>query len=154
MKCTLLVVGKLKKGPLVELEREFLKRLKPLASLSVIEVAASRSGTVEQRKLQEGKALLAKVPSGAALFVLDEHGKEFTSAQFSARLQELALDGTGSVCIVIGGPYGLSEEVIGSARVVMRLSSMTFTAGMARVIAVEQFYRAMAIWKGIPYHKE
>ena len=146
MKITLLVIGKLKEKFLVEGVEEYLKRIKNFAKVEVREIAECR--TVDE----EGKKLLAQVPRDSFLIVLDVLGDALTSEQLAEKISALTLRGVSDLTFLIGGAFGLSDEVRKAAGLRLSLSKMTFTHQMARLIIVEQIYRAFKINRGEPYH--
>ena len=146
MKITLLVIGKLKEKFLVEGVEEYLKRIKNFAKVEVREIAECR--TVDE----EGKKLLAQVPRDSFLIVLDVLGDALTSEQLAEKISALTLRGISDLTFLIGGAFGLSDEVRKAAGLRLSLSKMTFTHQMARLIIVEQIYRAFKINRGEPYH--
>ena len=146
MKITLLVIGKLKEKFLVEGVEEYLKRIKIFAKVEVREISECR--TVDE----EGKKLLAQVPRDSFLIVLDVAGNALTSEQLAEKISALTLRGVSDITFLIGGAFGLSEEVRRAAGLRLSLSKMTFTHQMARLIIAEQIYRAFKINRGEPYH--
>jgi len=146
MKITLVAVGKLKEKFLIEGVAEYSKRLKPFAKIEIREVAEQKS--VEE----EGKKLLAQVPKENFLIVLDVAGEFLTSEDFAKKIADLNLRGVSDITFLIGGAFGLSDEVKNAADFRLSFSKMTFTHQMARLILVEQIYRAFKINRGEPYH--
>ena len=101
----------------------------------------------------EGKRLLARIPAGAAIWALCIEGKSLSSLELAKKLEEQAVAGTSHVALVIGGSWGLSEEVKAAAKLRLSMSAMTFPHQMARVMLLEQVYRAMQISTGGKDHK-
>lgn len=146
MKINLIVVGKLKEKFLVEGVAEYLKRLKKFARTEVREIPECR--TVEE----EGQKILSLVPQNSWLCVLDVSGVELDSEELAKKISALNLDGVSNLTFAIGGAFGLSEELRRAAAFRLSLSKMTFTHQMARLILVEQIYRAFKINRNEPYH--
>ena len=146
MKITLVTIGKLKEKFLVEGVEEYLKRIKNFAKVDVREISECR--TVDE----EGKKILAQVPRDSFLIVLDVVGVEMTSEQLAEKISALTLRGISDITFLIGGAFGLSDEVRQAADLRLSLSKMTFTHQMARLIIVEQIYRSFKINRGEPYH--
>ena len=146
MKINLIVVGKLKERFLVEGVAEYLKRLQKFARLEVREVPECR--TVEE----EGQKILSLVPKDSWLCVLDVSGVELTSEDLAKKIAALNLGGVSNLTFVIGGAFGLSEELRRAASFRLSLSKMTLTHQMARLVLVEQIYRAFKINRHEPYH--
>ena len=146
MKITLVTVGKLKEKFLVDGVNEYLKRIKNFCKIEIREVAECR--TVED----EGKKLLAQIPRESFLIVLDVAGVEISSEELAKKISALTLRGGVSITFLIGGAFGLSDEVRRAADFRLSLSRMTFTHQLARLIVVEQIYRAFKINRNEPYH--
>ena len=146
MKIILIVVGKLKDRFLVEGVAEYLKRLKKFAKVEVREVPECR--TVDE----EGQKVLSLVPKDSWLCVLDVSGAALSSEAFAKQIAELTLAGVSNLTFAIGGAFGLSAELRRAAAFRLSLSPMTFTHQMARLILVEQIYRAFKINRNEPYH--
>lgn len=156
---TVLCVGKLKEGYLRDACAEYGKRLSGFCQLSVVEVEEERmpespsAAQIEAALAAEGRRLIAKIPSGAAVIPLCIEGKMLSSPELAAFLDKLSVNGTSHVALVIGGSWGLSEEVKSLARLRLSMSPMTFPHQLARVMLLEQLYRAMHISSGGKYHK-
>ncbi len=146
MKINLIVVGKLKEKFLVDGVAEYLKRLKKFATIEVREVPECR--TVEE----EGQKILSLVPKDSWLCVLDVAGEPLSSEEFAKKIAAQILYGASNLTFAIGGAFGLSEELRRAASFRLSLSAMTFTHQMARLILVEQIYRAFKINRHEPYH--
>ena len=159
MQLRVIAVGKIKERFLSEGIAEYGKRLLPYLKLSITEIAEERRGvhasaSQEQiAKEKEGERILAAIPEGAYVVALDLRGKELSSEVFADRLRDWQLAGTHTVAVIIGGDLGLSDAVLARAAFRLSLSPMTFTHQMARLIFLEQLYRACRINSGEPYHK-
>lgn len=155
MRITVVAVGKLKERYWHDACAEYLKRLRPYADVRVAEVAdrdPSRLG--EARAVaDEGADVVRAIPEGAHVVVLDIAGTTIGSEQFSAHLSELGLSGRSSVAFVIGGSHGLSSEVLSRADERLSFGPMTLPHNLARVVLLEQLYRAFRIARNEPYHK-
>lgn len=151
MKLTFLSVGKDRSGLFAPGVNEYVQRLGHTAKVTVHELPESKHGG-QRAKDDEGAALLAKLGPKDALVALDERGKALGSVEFAkwlGRQQDTGRD----VAFVIGGDEGLSDEVRGRAALVLSLSAMTLPHRLARLVLVEQVYRAFSILRGEPYHK-
>lgn len=146
MKITLIVVGKLKEKFLVEGVAEYLKRLKKFATIELREIPECR--TVEE----EGLKILSLVPQNSWLCVLDVSGEALSSEEFAKKIAALNLNGISDLTFAIGGAFGLGEELRRAAEFRLSLSKMTLTHQMARLVLVEQIYRAFKINRNEPYH--
>ena len=159
MKINIVCAGKLKEKYLTAGISEFLKRLKPMAQVEILEIHEEKmpdnpSEAEKELVLQkEGEKLLKLVPSGSYLFVLDVYGEELSSEELAAKIDKLGLSGKSNLTFLIGGAFGLSQEVRQAADMKLSFSRMTFTHQMVRLLLVEQIYRAYQIDKGTGYHK-
>lgn len=158
MKLRVLTVGKTTTGWVKEGEAVYVGRIGryvPFEYEAIPDVKATRSLTPSQQRDREGTLILDKIKPGETLVLLDERGKALTSrgfADFIAR--RLAAGAVKGLVMCIGGPYGFSEEVYRRADFQISLSPMTFTHEMARLLLVEQIYRAMTIINNEPYHHD
>ena len=142
MKIRLLSVGK-DKGPTAELAQEYAERIRRGAELELLELRA-------EGPLREAESLLGKVRGD--LWAVDERGTALSSMQLAERVRKLR-DSAQSLTLCIGGDEGLAPAVRESARFVWSLSPLTLPHRLARVIVLEQLYRAFEILRGAPYHK-
>ena len=158
MRLLLLSVGRSKPGPERELVDRYISRAAAagrgigFSAIDVREIDESRARRPDDRKLDEAKAIRAAIGT-AQVIACDETGKNLSSADFAAALAQPRDTGVGSLALVIGGPDGLAAEVRTEARLVLAFSAMTWPHQLARVLAAEQIYRAMAILSGHPYHR-
>ena len=144
--------GKTKDEHLRALVSEYLKRFSRFARCEVIETresAASDMAAVEK----ESHRILEAIPARSQMVLLDLKGREWSSQELAAQVERWENDSVKEVAIVIGGPRGVSAEVIARAQAKWRLSRLTLTHEMARVVCVEQLYRAHTINRGLPYQK-
>lgn len=157
MKLTLLVVGKTDKTYLKEAIKVYEKRLKHYISFQIDvipDIKNTKNLTSEQQKEKEGELILSRDYSGKEIHLFDEKGKMFTSREFARFLEKKTVSGVKELVCVIGGPYGFSDKVYQKANSKISLSRFTFSHQMARLLCVEQFYRAFTIIKGEPYHHD
>ncbi|HNW50845.1 MAG TPA: 23S rRNA (pseudouridine(1915)-N(3))-methyltransferase RlmH [Prolixibacteraceae bacterium] len=157
MKVTLLEVGKteadyLKKG--IDLYLKRIVHYLPFNEVVIPSLKKTGSLSEMQQKQKEGELILGQLNATDELILLDEKGEKFTSVQFARFIEKKMVEGNRNLVFVIGGPYGFSPDVYARARTKISLSEMTFSHQMVRLIFVEQFYRAMTILKGEPYHHE
>ena len=97
---------------------------------------------------------MKQLQAGDHVVLLDEHGKELRSVEFSHYMEQRMQTVSKRLVFIIGGPYGFSPDVYAKANEKLSLSKMTFSHQMVRLIFVEQLYRAMTIMRGEPYHHE
>ena len=157
MKVALVLVGKTVNKHFVELIDEYAGRVKHYIGFDIItipELKNTKSLSADQQKQQEGELILKQMQAGDHVVLLDEHGKEFRSVEFSSYMEQKMQTVNKRLVFVIGGPYGFSPDVYGKANEKISLSKMTFSHQMVRLIFVEQLYRAMTIIRGEPYHHE
>jgi len=159
MQVRIIAVGKIKERFLSEGIAEYTKRLGPYLKLVITEIpeehrgARASAGQEHLAREKEGERILAAIPEHAFVVALDPRGTGVSSMDLAARLHDWQLSGPGTIAFVIGGDLGLSDTVLQRAGFRLSLSSMTFTHPMARLILVEQLYRACRINSGEPYHK-
>lgn len=159
MKFTVIAVGKLKERFWTEACAEYLKRLQPYAKTEVREIAdvdPRRAGGVEGARDKEGAAICAELDKlgpdvHVALLAID--GKERSSVGISQRIDSLALAGKSSFAFVIGGSDGVSAEVRARADELLSFGPITLPHNLARVVLLEQLYRAQKISHGEPYQQ-
>ena len=157
MKITLTVIGKTEVGYVRQGIDEYVKRLQHYVQFDIryiSDVKGTRNMSEAQQKVAEGRALLATLESSDHVVLLDEHGTERTSMDFSQWLQRRMASGSKRLVLVVGGPYGFSQEVFDRANEKVSLSKMTFPHELVRLIFVEQLYRAFTILRHEPYHHE
>ena len=157
MKITLAVIGKTEVGFVRQGIDEYVKRLQHYVTFNIQyigDVKSTRSMSEAQQKVTEGKALLATLENSDHVVLLDEHGTERTSMDYSQWLQRRLASGSKRLVFVVGGPYGFSQEVYDRANEKISLSKMTFPHELVRLIFVEQLYRAFTILRHEPYHHE
>ena len=156
MKITVVAVGKLKERFWKDACAEYVKRLGAYAKVDVREVAdvdPARAGGIDGARNREGSAIVAALPERAHVILLAIEGKERTSEELSARLDELALRGSSDIAFIIGGSDGVSDEVRARADETLSFGRITLPHNLARVVLLEQIYRACKISRGEPYHK-
>jgi len=155
MKLTLLCVGKTDISFVNDANEIYLNRLKHYIQTDLDIIAEHKSWKkmkATDRVKAEGRAILGKIKPTDSVFLLDEHGKQYTSEDFSNLLQKQMNAGVNRIVFVVGGAYGFSEELHSLHPKKISLSKMTFSHQMIRCFFLEQAYRAMTILKGEPYH--
>ena len=157
MKIELAVIGKTSIGYLKQGIDEYIKRLKhyvPFEIKYIDDIKNTKNISEDQQKRTEGAKILSLLDKSDFVVLLDEHGKEYTSMQYSSYIQKRMLSGAKKVVFEIGGPYGFSQEVYDRANDKISFSKMTFNHEMIRLIFTEQLYRAYTIINHEPYHHE
>ena len=144
--------GKTKDEHLRALVAEYLKRLTRFVRCEVIETREGESTDPVALK-KESQRILEAIPAASVLMLLDVKGLEWDSQGLADEVRRWEHDAIKEVAIVIGGPDGVSAEVAARAQKRWRLTRLTLAHEMARVVAVEQLYRAYTINRGMPYQK-
>ena len=154
MNLTLVCVGKLKERHWRDAADEYLKRLRPYARVSVIEVLDRDVTADEARALAaEGEGIVRAIPEGSRVVVLDIVGAARSSADLAAWLERHGVEGTSAITFVVGGASGLDGRVLDRADERLSLGPLTLPHQLARVVLLEQLYRAFRIMRGEPYHR-
>lgn len=154
MRFEIIFPGRTKESYLREGINDFSKRLGYYVKTSLKTVKEKKKGgNADQMKEQQGRELLARCPASAYIVALDPAGKQPTSEELAELINTWEIQGRQIVSFVIGGPDGLSAGVVEKADLLLSLSRMTFTHDMARLILLEQLYRAYTIKAGTKYHK-
>ncbi len=153
MRIRLLSVGRDRSGLYAPAVDEYAKRLSRYARFTVEEVPEARraAGTPRARD-EEGESLLARIGDGERVVLLDERGREHDSLAFARRVAAW-IEGARDVALVVGGSDGHGEAVRARAQETLCLSRLTLAHRLARLVLVEQLYRAFTILRGEPYHK-
>jgi 23S rRNA (pseudouridine1915-N3)-methyltransferase len=154
MRLVVAVVGKPRDRHLAAAIGEYETRAARYWPLEIVEVreASARGTAPGDVRAREGARLLERLPPGAGLLACDERGDRLTSAEF-ARLLSAARDDARDVALVIGGAFGLPDEVRARAVRLVQLAPWTLPHELARLVLAEQLYRAGTIVRGEPYHK-
>src|SRR5216684_2987595 len=148
----LLAIGRLRRGPLYDLQALYAGRLAP--PITIIELEEKRPLPPAALKQREAELILAARPAGARLVALDQNGAAWTSRDFADRLAAWREGGTAALAFAIGGAEGLGPAVNERADAVISLSLMTWPHLFARSMLLEQLYRAQQIHAGHPYHRD
>lgn len=155
-KLKIICLGKLKEKAFIDLEMEYLKRLRLYAKITIDElkeVSYKTSGDIDRVRAEEAEMVLKRIPKDAITIVLDEKGVVRGSVDFSQFLSRLISINREIVC-VIGSGAGIDNSLRQAANHVVSLSPLTFTHNFARVLLEEQIYRACTIMEGKEYHKD
>ncbi|MDY4137988.1 MAG: 23S rRNA (pseudouridine(1915)-N(3))-methyltransferase RlmH [Eubacteriales bacterium] len=159
MSVTILAVGRMKEKPYRMMADEYMKRLSRYGKFEEVELPdlpepANTSPAIERQiREKEGEAILSRIRPGSHVIAMTIPGKQWDSPGLSRHLDELMTRGASDITFVIGGSLGLSEQVIARSEEEMSMSKMTFPHQLARVMLMEQLYRAMKIRAGERYHK-
>ncbi len=158
MSTLILCVGKMKEKAYRQMADEYLKRLGRYGKYEEAEVAdlpeaVGSPALEEQVKAKEGEALLSRIRPGDRVIALTIPGRQMDSPELAAHLQDLRNSGAGRTVFLIGGSLGLGQNVLARADEEISMSRMTFPHQLARVMLLEQLYRAEMILAGARYHK-
>ena len=156
---TLIAMGKLKEKFYLSAAAEYEKRLKGYCAFQLLELPECRlpedpsPAEITAGLEKEGDVILSKIPKGAWFCVLTPEGKLLSSEQLADTLRQAKSGGRSSACFLIGSSFGIAPELKKLADLQLSMSKMTFPHHLARVMALEQLYRAEAIQAGSKYHK-
>lgn len=155
MEIVVLSIGKLSfpwiKDGVKEYESRLIKYAK-FQSIELPDIKGAKTLSKDKIKEEEGNLIIKELKPSDLVVILDERGQTLTSVEFANWIEKKNSSGKKRMVFVIGGPFGFDKKVYDRADIMIRLSSMTFTHEMARLILIEQIYRAMTILKGEPYH--
>ncbi|HEX8907642.1 MAG TPA: 23S rRNA (pseudouridine(1915)-N(3))-methyltransferase RlmH [Anaeromyxobacteraceae bacterium] len=153
MRLRLLAIGKDRSGLYAPAVAEYAQRLSRYVKFELVELPEARKHAGTPRaKEEEAATLLAKLDPRERVVALDERGKEYSSVELARRVEGW-LQGAHDVALVIGGSDGLAPELLARAEEKLALSRLTLAHRLARLVLVEQLYRAFTILRGEPYHK-
>ena len=156
---TIICVGKLKEKYWRDACAEYSKRMKAFCHFSIIEVDEEKisdnpsQAMIDHTITIEGEHIVAKIPKGSKVIAMCIEGKQRSSEKLAEEISDFALDGVSSLTFIIGGSWGLSEQVKALSSVRMSMSQMTFPHQLARVMLCEQIYRSFQISNNGKYHK-
>ncbi len=156
---TLIAIGRLKEDYLKAACAEYTKRLGAFCKLQIVEIEEERlseNPSVAEIKAgldSESNRIFAKLPNNAEIISLCIEGSKISSPSLAQKLEQIGIQGKSNVSFIIGGSFGLSEKVKSASHFRLSMSDMTFPHQLARVMLLEQIYRAMSIQAGGKYHK-
>lgn len=159
MRILVIAVGRLKQGPERELAETYRKRAEAIGralgfrEIEIVEIRESRAQDAERRRTEESIAIANVVPDRAMLVVLDERGDNLDSAALAGLLREWRAEDRPAVCFVIGAADGLADSLRRGAKRRLAFGAATWPHQLARVMLLEQLYRAGTILAGHPYHR-
>ena len=157
MKIHFLTTGKTADKHLMLAAEEYKSRIEhylPFEMRLIPELKNTKHLTAAEQKEKEAELFLKQIEAADELFLLDEKGKEYSSAEFAQFIGLKLRSSAKRIVFAAGGAYGFSEKIYRRSNGLVSLSKMTFPHQMARLIFLEQLYRAMTILKGEPYHHE
>ncbi len=156
---TLIAMGKLKEKFYLSAAEEYQKRLKGYCNFQLLELPEYRlpenpsDAEINAGLDKEADLILSKIPKGAWLCIFTPEGKTLSSPEFAQKLKDVKLSGKSSACFLIGSSFGISQKIKDIADFKLSMGPMTFPHHLARIMVLEQIYRAEAIQAGSKYHK-
>ena len=156
---TLITMGKLKEKFYINAAEEYAKRLGAYCRFTLLELPEQRlpenpsPAEISAGLEIEADLILSKIPKGAWLCVFTPEGKELSSEQFAKTLSEVKISGKSAACFLIGSSFGMAQKMKDKADFRLSMGKMTFPHHLARIMVLEQLYRAEAIQSGSKYHK-
>lgn len=156
---TLITVGKMKEKFYLSAAEEYEKRLKAFCQFNHISLPESRlpenpsAAEITVGLDKEAEQILSKIPKGAWFCVFTPEGKLLSSEALAEKIAEVKLSGKSSACFLIGSSFGISSKIKDKADFKLSMSPMTFPHHLARIMVLEQLYRAESIQAGSKYHK-
>ena len=156
---TLITVGKLKEKFYISAVNEYEKRLKGYCKFQILELPESRlpdnpsPAEISAGLEKEAELIFSRIPKGAWFCTLTPEGKLLSSEALADKMEQVKLSGKSSACFLIGSSFGIADRVKQKADYKLSMSPMTFPHHLARVMVLEQLYRAEAIQAGSKYHK-
>jgi len=156
---TLLAMGKLKEKFYISAAAEYEKRMKGFCQFRILELPETRlpenpsPAQINAGLEKEADLILTKIPKGSWFCILTPEGKLLSSEALAVKLKEIKTNGKSSACFLIGSSFGIAQRIKDMADFKLSMSPMTFPHHLARVMVLEQLYRAEAIQAGSKYHK-
>jgi len=152
-----IAVGKLKTKALADVASDYERRIRKYHPFAVVEVpdeAVRRKAPVEKILAKEALKIEKQIKAGSYLIALDERGTQWSSVEFADQLERIFKSAHREICFVIGGAHGLDASLKKEAQGRWSLSKLTLPHQLARVLALEQIYRALTLLRNVPYHNE
>lgn len=156
MKIKIIALGKIKEKFLKDGIEEFLKRLTPYCSMEIIElnpVEIKDENLIQKALEEESNSILSHIKEDSFVITLEINGKQLSSEELAQKINDITIQGISELVFIIGSSCGLSSIVSKRANFKLSMSKMTFLHQFARLILVEQIYRAFKILKNEKYHK-
>lgn len=157
MKIKMIALGKVKKKPVAEIAEEYTRRIKHFHPFEVQELpdeAVRGTSEIPVVLAKEAKAIEKSLKKDGCLIVLDEKGSQWSSVNLAWELGEMFQGSSSEIVFLIGGAFGLAPEIKERAKHCLSLSKLTLPHDLARVLCLEQIYRALTILRNVPYHHE
>lgn len=152
IKINIIAVGKLKEKYLRDACDEYKKRLSAYANFNTVEVNEYKSDDVSQVLKKEGELIIAKIPKGSYVIPMCIEGRQLSSEEIAKKIEEISLENS-EITFIIGGSFGLSDEVKALGDLKLSFGKITLPHQLMRVVLSEQIYRAFSILNNSKYHK-
>ncbi len=159
MKINIIAVGKLKEKYLTDGCNEYKKRLGSFCKPTIIEIAEEKCGDnpsqaqIENVLKKEGERIISKIPKSSFVIPMCIEGKELSSPEFASQIESVGIKGYGEITFIIGGSFGLSNEVKALGNFKLSFGKLTLPHQLMRMVLLEQIYRAFSILSNTKYHK-
>lgn len=159
MRIVVAAVGRLKQGPERELAARYHKlattagRAAGISGFDVVEIRESRASDPARRMIEESIAIANVIPDDAVMVILDARGESVSSPSFAGHLQDWRADNKAAVAFIVGGHDGLAPSLRDKAALAIAFGAATWPHQLARIMLMEQIYRAITILSGHPYHR-
>ena len=157
MQVRIVVVGRCRSGYIKEGFEDYARRIRRYTNLEEIEVRQERAGKgrrVEEVLEREAERIRSRLSGDEYVVALDVAGSETDSESFGWKIEKLMLEGSSRLAFLVGGAYGLAGSILRNADLRLSLSQLTLPHELARLVLMEQLYRAFTIVRGEPYHKQ
>lgn len=153
MNINLICVGDVKQNFFKEAEAEYVKRLGKFCKINIVEVKTAPSSNITAEKQVQIESKNLEESSSGVMICFDRRGKELSSEDLAMLLKKLALNGKSEISFLIGGSYGLSQELLKKSEENISFGKITMPHTLFRIVSLEQIYRAFTILNNIAYHK-
>ena len=153
MRLRVIWTGKTKDARLRELQLDYERRLSHFARCEIVEIRESSGAGTKAGIDKDSRSISDRLSNGAVTVLLDPEGSNWSSPELAAQIQRWENQGTKEVTFIVGGPNGVSAELAATVTKRWSMSRLTLTHEMARVVLLEQLYRAYTIIQGLPYQK-
>ncbi len=160
MRLQISAIGKMKAGPEQQLFKRYLERATKTGSqlgitgIRLVELPESRADEIQLRKTQEAESLIKSIPENYTIIAFDENGTDMPSVEFANILARHKDNSTAGIVYLLGGADGHGKLILSRAAKTIRLGRMTWPHQIARILLMEQIYRAMTIISRHPYHRQ
>ena len=157
MKITLIQTGKTSSDYILKGVDDYASRIRKFVAFEIATVPdlkKTRNMLPEKQKENEGKGIVRLLNNDDYIITLDESGKSWSTLEFAANLQKVFMMSKKRIVFIIGGPWGIADEVRQKSGLVLSLSRMTFSHQLVRLLFAEQLYRILTVINGDPYHHE